>query len=308
MSLVTADPVTGLDLDAILAASRCFGGGTAFDWSIDPALTGPLALGAGLYVFGLARLWRRAGAGRGVRPLAVASFAAGWSALVLALASPLHAASRAVFTAHMLEHALVMMVAAPLIVLARPAPVLVWALPHRWRPVVGLVGRSVAFAGAFAAATSPMMSTVLHGVAIWAWHVPGFFEGALTREWAHWLQHLSFLGTALLFWWAVLAALRRRRAGAAIGMVFTTALHTSFLGALLVFAPHPLYPLQLAGAARWGLAPLEDQQLAGLVMWVPGGLVYAAAALLILAAVIRSAAQRLAPLDKRERIDAPGLA
>jgi cytochrome c oxidase assembly factor CtaG len=90
-------------------------------------------------------------------------------------------------------------------------------------------------------------------------------------------------------------------------MMFITALHTSFLGALLVFAQHPLYPLQLAGAGRWGLEPLEDQQLAGLVMWVPGGLVYAAAALLILAAAIRSAAQRLAPLEQGERIDAPAL-
>jgi cytochrome c oxidase assembly factor CtaG len=305
MSIGVPDPGPLTGLDALLSASRCFGGGTAFGWSTDPALIIPLAAFVGLYAVGLNRLWARAGVGRGVRPGGVALFAAGWLVLVVALASPLHAASRSVFTAHMIEHSLVIMVGAPLLVMGRPLPVLIWALPKGWRAVLGLFGRSRAVGSAWAAATSPFWATALHGMAIWVWHVPGFFEGALTREWAHWLQHLSFLGTAVLFWWAVLACLDRQRAGSALASLFITALHTSLLGALLVFAGHPLYPVQLVDSARWGLDALEDQQLAGLVMWVPGGLVYAVAALLVLSACIRSTARRQERNDERDRIDAP---
>jgi putative membrane protein len=308
MSIGVPDPGPSTGLDALLSAARCFGGGTAFGWSTDPALIVPLAAFAGLYAVGLNRLWARAGVGRGVRPGGVALFAAGWLALVIALASPLHAASRSVFTAHMIEHSLVIMVGAPLLVMGRPLPVLIWALPKGWRAVLGFLGRSRAVGSAWAAATSPFWATALHGMAIWVWHVPGFFEGALTREWAHWLQHLSFLGTAILFWWAVLACLERQRAGSALASLFITALHTSLLGALLVFAGHPLYPVQLVDSGRWGLDALEDQELAGLVMWVPGGLVYAVAALLVLSACIRSSARRQERNDERDRIDAPALA
>jgi cytochrome c oxidase assembly factor CtaG len=305
MSGGVADPGASTGLEAILAASRCFGGGTAFGWSTDPALIVPLAALVGLYAVGLNRLWGRAGAGRGIRPGSVALFVAGWLVLVVALASPLHAASRSVFTAHMIEHSLVMMVGAPLLVVGRPLPVLIWALPKGWRSALGLFGRSRGVASLWAAATSPFWATALHGLAIWVWHVPSFFEGALTREWAHWLQHLSFLGTAILFWWAVLACLDRQRAGSALAALFITALHTSLLGALLVFAGHPLYPVQLVDSARWGLDAMEDQQVAGLVMWVPGGLVYAVAALLVLAACIQAAARRQERNGERDSVDAP---
>ena len=108
---------------------------------------------------------------------------------------------------------------------------------------------------------------------------PGLKDGL-----AHWLQHLSFLVTAILFWWSLL---RCKLPGAAAGHLAITMLHTSALGALLALAPRILYPGQTARSVEWGLTALEDQQLAGLVMWVPAGPVYAGAALAFAALWIR---------------------
>ncbi len=99
---------------------------------------------------------------------------------------------------------------------------------------------------------------------------------ALKPSRLHRLQHLAFFGSAILFWWALL---RRADPGAATGHVFVTMLHMSGLGALIALSPRLLYPVQTAEALRWGLTPLEDQQLAGLLMWVPAAPSYAAAAL-----------------------------
>jgi cytochrome c oxidase assembly factor CtaG len=113
-------------------------------------------------------------------------------------------------------------------------------------------------------------------VAIWVWHVPVLFDAAVTDIALHRLQHLSFLLTALLFWWALV---RNCGAGAATGHLFITMTHTSLLGALLTFAPRVLYGVQTIHSEQWGLTPLQDQQLAGLIMWVPAGALYGGAAL-----------------------------
>jgi cytochrome c oxidase assembly factor CtaG len=124
--------------------------------------------------------------------------------------------------------------------------------------------------------TRPLNATILHGVAIWIWHAPLLFDAAVTHVSMHRLQHLSFLLTALLFWWSLI---RRADYGVAVGHLFVTMLHTSILGALMALAPRVLYEAQTADALSWGLTPLEDQQLAGVMMWVLAGTLYAGAAL-----------------------------
>jgi cytochrome c oxidase assembly factor CtaG len=240
----------------------------------------PLALSGTLYAVGVARLWRRVGIGRGVRIWHAGSFALGWALLVLALVSPLHWLGERLFTAHMVEHEILMAVAAPLLVVARPTGGMMWALPRRWRPAIGGIGRSRVLAPLWGWLTDPLVATLLHGVALWAWHAPALYDAALTHPFVHWLQHLSFLITAILFWWALLRGRTRERGyGAAVFYLFATALHSGFLGILLSVARTPLYPAQTSQAPQWGFTPLEDQQLAGLIMWVPAGLVYLAAAL-----------------------------
>jgi cytochrome c oxidase assembly factor CtaG len=246
-------------------------------WSFAPQVVIPLALTGGLYLAGTARLWRRAGIGRGVRVWQAACFGVAWALLVFALVAPLHWLGGRLFVAHMTEHEILMSAAAPLLVVARPVAML-WALPRSWRRGLGALFRQGGLARAWARLTQPAVATLLHGIALWVWHVPALYGAALADPWTHWLQHVCFLATALLFWRALLQGGQQVR-GAAVFYLFATSLHTGFLGILLAFARRPLYPAQTANAPEWGLTPLEDQQLAGLVMWIPAGFVYTAAAL-----------------------------
>jgi putative membrane protein len=202
-----------------------------------------------LYAAGLSRLWRRAGAGRGITYAQAAFGAAGFLALVAAVESPLHEAAEARLWAHMIQHEILMVIAAPLLVLGRPLQAFAWLAPirlPRWL-------------------NDPLLAWVLHAAAIVVWHVPSAFAVALADPWLHFAQHASFFATALLFWWTL-----ERRLAAMLSL-FTTMLYTGALGALMALARYPWY----AGYA------LEDQQLAGLVMWIPAGLAYPLAALFI---------------------------
>ena len=237
-----------------------------------------------LYLYGTLRLWRHAGTGRGIRPWQTAAYAAGWLSLAGALLSPLHWFGERLFTLHMVEHEIVMAISAPLLVLARAGGAFAWALPAALRRPVWRVGRIRPLRWAWNGLTAPLVATILHGAAIWVWHVPALFDATVLHVGIHRLQHLSFFVTALLFWWALL---RRSQPGPAAVHVFITMIHTGILGALLTFAPRVLYGAQTARSNLWGLTPLEDQQLAGLVMWVPAGTVYAGAALAFLALWVR---------------------
>lgn len=251
-------------------------------WSFYPGVVWPLCLTGGLYWVGTLRVWRRAGHGRGVRRQQVACFWLGWTCLALALVSPLHWLGEHLFSAHMVEHEILMTLSAPLLVLARPGGAYLWGLPAAWRPVLGGLSRNPILAGLWTILTDPLGATVLHGVTIWTWHAPALFTAALAHEAIHWLQHLSFFVTALFFWWALLYGRARERGyGAAIFYLFATGLHSGFLGILLTISRQPWYPADTSFVQGWGLTPLEDQQLAGLIMWVPGGFVYVIAALVL---------------------------
>jgi cytochrome c oxidase assembly factor CtaG len=139
--------------------------------------------------------------------------------------------------------------------------------------------------------TRPAVSWLLHAAALWLWHVPRFFEAALADSTVHACQHASFLASALLFWWAVFGRGVKRPDGASMALLFTTMMHTSALGALLTFAPTPWYS-HYVGTTM--LSPVEDQQLGGLVMWVPGGVSYLVAGLWIVAGWLRRPAPRAA--------------
>jgi cytochrome c2 len=184
----------------------------------------------------------------------------------------------------MVQHELLMAIAAPLLVLGRPLVPWVWALPAGWRRPIGRLTASTPVRTGWDGLTSPGVAWTLHAVAIWGWHLPGLFEASLRSETVHALQHASFLGTGLLFWWTVLER-RHGRLGwpGAVIALFTTAMHTGLLGALLTFSSRLWYPIYAPATAAWGLTPLEDQQLAGLIMWIPGGLPYLVAALALLA-------------------------
>jgi cytochrome c oxidase assembly factor CtaG len=257
-------------------------------WTFDPWIVTPLLISALTYLTGTMLLWRRAGAGRGIQPWQAVAYGLGWLMLAGALVSPLHWLGERLFTAHMIEHEVVMAAAAPLIAIARPLGAFFWALPKSIRIGLQRIIKRRAFSSLWRALTMPLNATILHGIAIWIWHAPVLFDAAVTNVAVHRLQHLSFLGTALLFWWSLV---RRCNYGAAAGHLFVTMLHTSVLGALMALAPRVLYHAQTADSVEWGISPLEDQQLAGIVMWVPAGTVYAGAVLAFAALWIRQSSQ-----------------
>ena len=252
-------------------------------WSFEPEVAVPLASSLALYLRGLFLLWRRAGIGRGITRAQAGRFATGWALLAIALVSPLDAMGEWLFSAHMVQHELLMAVAAPFLVLGRPLEAWAWALPPAWRAPVASIGRVGAVRGPWSIATDPLGAWTLHAAAIWTWHVPALFAAALAHPALHALQHVCFLGTALLFWWAVFGRGVRRPEGGSLAGLFTTMMHSGGLGALLTFAPTAWYGYTAATTSRFGLTPVEDQQLGGLVMWGPGGLAYLVAGLVIVA-------------------------
>lgn len=162
---------------------------------------------------------------------------------------------------HMVQHMLLIVVVAPLAVLARPLP--------QWRAMLGPPADAL-WRSLHRLSRHPLRCALLHAVAIWLWHAPGPYIAALQYPAWHVLEHVCFLFSAWLFWWSVLRPSRADLLPAALALLFTV-MHTGLLGALLSFASAPLY--------GGGSAALADQQLAGLVMWIPGGLVYLAAAM-----------------------------
>ncbi|HEY9014410.1 MAG TPA: cytochrome c oxidase assembly protein, partial [Gemmatimonadales bacterium] len=261
---------------------------------LEALLVVALSLTGLAYLAGLVRLWQSAGLGHGVRRGEAAAFTAGWILLVLALVSPLHHLGATLFWAHMAQHELLMVAAAPLLVLGRPLVALVWAAPRGWRQTLAGVTTVPWFRRSWEWLSLPLVAWTIHALAIWVWHVPRLFQATLESDAVHGAQHLSFLGSALLFWWSLLQV-REGRLGrpTAVIYLFTTAVHTSLLGALLTFSSEIWYPRYGASAASWGLSGLEDQQLGGLIMWIPAGLTYLAAALAVMGSWLREPKARL---------------
>lgn len=254
-------------------------------WSLDPLVIAPLLLVHWLYGRGVLRLWARAGHGRGIGRSHVAAFVAAELALFVALVSPVDALGGVLLSAHMVQHGLLVVIAPPLLVMARPGVALTWAMPAGWlRGPPAVAWRKLAQAVRRLARPAP--AALLHGLTVWLWHAPALFEAALARPWLHWLEHATFLATAMLLWQSLLSARGGASAAAALAGTFATLMHTGLLGGLLTLAPEPLYRWYAGQSELWGLSPLSDQQLAGLIMWVPMGLAYLAAALWLAARLV----------------------
>jgi putative membrane protein len=258
----------------------------AHQWSFEPGVILGLSVMTIGYGLGVQHLWRSAGTGHGISWTAFSSFVSGTLVLILALVSPLDAIADSLQSAHMVQHMLLIVVAPPLLLLGEPLLAFAWMLPRGRRVFLARRWmRLTALRRGAGLLSTPGVALALHATAVVVWHLPVPYDAAVRNESVHALEHLSFLGTALLFWWVVLAppALRKLPRALDVPYVIAMSLVGGALGAALTFAAAPLYGAYLTTASAWGLTPLEDQQLAGLIMWIPGGFAYllAAAALFL---------------------------
>jgi putative membrane protein len=229
-------------------------------WNLDPILLASLVVALAAYLILSRRdgqpAWRRL------------SFCAGWLIGALALVSPLCPLSVALSAGRIGQHMLLVSIVAPLIVLGRPARVCGWRFNGLSGPHAALTA-AVVFAGM-----------------LWVWHAPGPYVATFLSTPVYWLMHLSVFGGACWLWASLFDA-----AGDGVGSFLAAALITTlqmgFLGALITFASHPLYPVHALTTQAWGLTPMQDQQLGGVIMWIPAGAVFLAAVVYALASAMR---------------------
>lgn len=252
-------------------------------WNADPYVLIPLLLAHFLYGRGVFCLWRRAGrAPAAMSYVHVSLFLAGEVVLLIALVSPLEALAGVLLSAHMTQHLLLMTVAPLLLLAGRPQIAFAWALPRSWTEAIALDDGWRLPRRLLQFSIRPFPATLLHGAALWSWHAPAAFDAALRSPALHTLEHAMFLGTALVFWQGVIGSVRvASTTAAAMLATLITIIHSGFLGALLTFAPRPIYETYITAPLSFGMTALEDQQLAGLLMWVPASLFYLIAVVLL---------------------------
>ncbi len=248
-------------------------------WNVDPVLLGLL----------LATMWAyRRGREAGRRPRDRRRdrlFGGALVVLLVALVSPLEAVAGSLASAHMVQHVLLLLVVAPLLALAAPSSVLLRGSPPGLRRAtvalrrgVRPVSRRLAWWGA------PVVAWLAHLLVVWGWHSAVLYEAALASEALHVLEHVSFVVTGVVLWRVVVGArggAHRVAPGLGVLVVFATAMQGVFLSALLTFANEPWYP-SYTTTEQWGLTALADQHLAGVIMWIPGSVVYVGVALTLL--------------------------
>lgn len=250
-------------------------------WTFEPGVLVCLTLGILWYSHGVARQRHGTTEVSSTVRLRAGAGMAGLFTIAVALVSPLNALGMALFSAHMVQHLLLVLVAAPLLAFAGLSQPALPVPPRGWRAGLHSWWARDGAAQAIArACTAPAAAWLLHVGTLLFWHVPAPYGWAIRSDAVHAVEHLSFLATGMLFWWIALQPTGRRRLGYGAGVLYVTSAGVVMggLGAILTFAPSPWYTSHLLTTAAWHLTPLQDQQLAGVIMWAPSSLVYLAAA------------------------------
>ena len=237
-------------------------------WSFEPLVTLLLSLSVLTYGIGLSRMGR---ARKAIAPSwRIASYIAAILVLVLALLSPFDGRADSSFAWHMGQHLLLMVVAAPLLAIANAHLVMLFAWPLRWRRRFGRAAVSVPGVkrGGYSKA-APWLAGVAFALGLWLWHAPVLYDAALENPTLHTVEHITFLFSAAIFWRMVSTAGNRRLdPGSAILLVTLVGVQGNMMAALITLAPNPIY------VHYQGIGALDDQQIAGMLMWVPAGLIY----------------------------------
>lgn len=258
-------------------------------WTFELNITLPLIILLAMYTVGAVR--RRHAAQLAKQHFA---FVSSWLLLCAALISPLHELGDQLFSAHMLQHEILILLAAPLLSASHCSVTLLWSLPGAVRSRMGIWLRDITASRSGILLLTPLSAWLLHFIALWGWHLPVLYQATLRYESIHALQHLSFFVTAVIFWSTLYGAGRSAMSyGAGVIYVFATAASCTALGALLTFSTILWYPIYAQRTYAWHLTPLQDQQIGGLIMWVPSSLVFIAIGIFLFARWLREADSRL---------------
>jgi cytochrome c oxidase assembly factor CtaG len=252
-------------------------------WRLDAGLLLLLMLLACIYLRGWQRLRRRGAVRFG--PWRLAAFGGGLATVWFALQSPLEPFSSLLLQMHMIQHVLLMFVAPPLLWLADPELPLLVGLPKFLRRLVAVpLLREPVVRGIGHMLAHPAVAWILFVVAAWAWHLPAFYELALSSEFWHQIEHASFFGAALVFWRVVIAPYPSRASlerWVVLPYLLLAGLQGTALCALLTFSDRVFYPHYNAVPRLWNISALDDQAIAGAMMWALGSLAYLLALTLV---------------------------
>jgi cytochrome c oxidase assembly factor CtaG len=269
-------------------------------WSLDPFISVPLAVVGSGYAVGLRKAQER-----GYQPLPtryVVAFYAGLAVTAVALLGPVDTFNDELFFLHMIQHLLLMLVAAPLLLTGRPVQVALRAIPpQRSRAVLRALIRPSPARATLTALTSPVaVILVFNGVQA-VWHVPAMYVASLESEPVHWIMHLTFFGAGLLLWWVIIDPVPRHHKFPfywVLAVVASAMAVGKIIGGMLSLADEPIYSFYRSSERPWGFTVMADQQLAGVIMLVGGGFYFLALGMVILARALVRAQQEQ---EHRER-------
>jgi putative membrane protein len=301
----------------------------SWDWRLD--VLSVLGLAGTLFTVGWWRLRQRAGqpTGHNSSHSSIQSrqkLAAGWrpvsyllglSIVGIALISPIDVLAGQLFYMHMIQHLLLIMIGPPLMLMANPLPFVLWGLPSPLRRQVGqglghLLSGGAPFRNWLRSATSPGVTWMFWVIAIIGWHDPNAYNAALQSELVHDLEHISFFLAGMLFWWHVTGAGPRihKQHGLVgrIAYLLSVIPPNMLTGVALAFASEPVYAYS---TSFLGLSVLQDQQLGGVIMWIPGSMMYIVAALILAGQLLQGEQDKPALPESNwateKRLIAPGL-
>jgi cytochrome c oxidase assembly factor CtaG len=294
----------------------------SWEWRAEVVL--PLILLAVLYVRGWRHLRRRTRPARLPYRLAngwrLAAYLGGLLVILLALVSPIDVLGGQLFFMHMIQHLLLVMIAPPLLMLANPLPFILWGLPQPWRRAAGgwlssALHRESRFRRLLRSATGPGTVWLLYVIFLLGWHDPNLYNAALRNQFVHDVEHLTFFLPAMLYWWHVVGAgpriHRQFSMPGRIAYNIAAIPPTMFTGIAIAFAEQPIYSYYLSVPRPWSLDVLSDQRISGVIMWIPGSMMYMIAVLLLAARWLRGEENKpplpVAKWATDERMAAPGL-
>ena len=281
---------------------------TSWDWRLD-VITVLLTFGT-LYTIGWQRLRRKQA--KLATNWRIAAYYAGLLSLVIALMSGIDTFQTQLFFIHMTQHIVLVMIAPPLLLIANPMPFLLWAIPRQERQLIaGFLTQKSRFRRMFVKLTAPGLVWLFYAINLWLWHDPNPYNEAIVNDTLHDIEHLTFFLTGMALWWHITNAAPyfhgRRTYAMRIALVIATYFQNLLIGVGITMSGTLIYTYYAGVPRVWGIDPIRDQTIGGLIMWIPGGMMYLMALLGLIALAVQESERRARLADSQRRLKFEGV-